>query len=141
MKSPIVVPIFYWEQKVAFQTPASRTYSVQIQHANRRAWIGLHTASKAEAAFEARKLYVELKANGWEETLRRRRKPDAPKMYYYKPEDERGSEHLFYRERNGTQPKATFELLCIMVEKATGKEVLQKRIELLHTIGLKWLEP
>ena len=69
----------YWEQKVAFQTPASRTYSVQIQHANQRAWIGLAKANRAQAAFEARKLYLELKANGWEETIARRRKPDAPK--------------------------------------------------------------
>ena len=69
----------YWEQKVAFQTPASRTYSVQIQHANQRAWIGLATANKTQAAFEARKIYLELKANGWQETIARRRKPDAPK--------------------------------------------------------------
>ena len=66
----------YWEAKVAFQTPASRTYSVQIQHANRRSWINLGTANKSQAAVEARRLYEELRANGWEETLRRR-KPDA----------------------------------------------------------------
>jgi integrase len=63
----------YWERKVAFQTPASRTYSVQIQHARHRAWIGLGTANKAQAAFEARQLYLALKANGWDETMRRRR--------------------------------------------------------------------
>jgi integrase len=63
----------YWERKVGFQTPASRTLSVQIQHANRRMIIGLGTANRAQAAFEARQLYVALKANGWDETLRRRR--------------------------------------------------------------------
>jgi hypothetical protein len=68
----------YWEKKVAFQTPASRTYSVQIQHANRRAWIGLGTPNKAQAAVEARKLYEELRANGWEETLRRRNSKNVP---------------------------------------------------------------
>jgi integrase len=68
----------YWEGKVAFQTPASRTYSVQIQHAKQRAWINLGTANKAQAAFEARKLYQELRANGWAETMRRRRPPDVP---------------------------------------------------------------
>ena len=63
----------YWETKVGFQTPASRTFSCQIQHANRRMIIGLGTANRAQAAFEARQLYVALKANGWDETLRRRR--------------------------------------------------------------------
>ena len=67
----------YWEKKVAFQTPVSRTYSVQIQHANQRSWINLGTANKAQAAMEARKLYEELRANGWKETLSRRR-PQAP---------------------------------------------------------------
>ena len=64
--------------KVAFQTPASRTYSVQLQHAKHRSWINLGTPNKAQAAVEARKLYQELRANGWEETLRRRRPPDVP---------------------------------------------------------------
>ena len=63
----------YWEGKVAFQTAASRTYSVQLQHAKHRSWINLGTPNKAQAAVEARKLYQELRANGWEETLRRRR--------------------------------------------------------------------
>jgi integrase len=63
----------YWEQKVAFQTPASRTYSVQIQVARRRSWLSLGTANKAQAAIEARKLYVQLKANGWKETMQRRK--------------------------------------------------------------------
>ena len=70
--------IRYWEGKVAFQTPASRTYSVQIQHSKQRAWINLGTANKAQAAFKARKLYEELRANGWAETMRRRRPPDVP---------------------------------------------------------------
>jgi integrase len=69
----------YWEQKVGFQTPASRTFSVQIQHANRRAIIGLGTANRAQAAFEARQLYLSLKANGWDETMRRRRGDAAEK--------------------------------------------------------------
>ena len=70
--------IRYWEGKVAFQTPASRTYSVQIQHSKQRAWINLGSANKAQAAFKARKLYEELRANGWAETMRRRRPPDVP---------------------------------------------------------------
>ena len=63
----------YWEGKVGFHTAASRTYCVQIKHANRRARINLKTANKAQAALLARKLYLELYANGWEETMRRRR--------------------------------------------------------------------
>jgi hypothetical protein len=69
--------IRYWEGKVAFQTPASRTYSVQLQHAKHRSWINLGTPNKAQAAVEARKLYLDLRANGWEETLRRRRPLDV----------------------------------------------------------------
>src|SRR6476660_6245156 len=66
-----------WEGKIAFQTPASRTDSVQLQHAKHRAWINLGTPNKAQAAVEARKLYLDLRANGWEETLRRRRPLDV----------------------------------------------------------------
>ena len=69
----------YWEGKVAFHTAASRTYCAQIQHANRRARINLKTANKAQAALLARKLILELCANGWEETLRRRRGDPASK--------------------------------------------------------------
>ena len=69
----------YWREKVAFQTPASRTLSVQIQHAGKRAWIGLGTANRDQAAFEARKLYEELRANGWKATLAKRRGLDADK--------------------------------------------------------------
>ena len=68
----------YWEQKVAFQTPVSRTYSIQIQHAGRRSWINLRTPNKSKAGLEARKLYESLRANGWEETLRRRKPKDVP---------------------------------------------------------------
>jgi integrase-like protein len=69
----------YWREKVAFQTPASRTLSIQIQHAGNRAWIGLGTANRDQAAFQARKLYEELRANGWEETMRRRKGIPAEK--------------------------------------------------------------
>jgi hypothetical protein len=68
----------YWEKKVSFHTADSRTYSVQIQHAGRRARINLGTANRAQAAVEARKLYEELRANGWKETLRRRQPKDIP---------------------------------------------------------------
>ena len=69
----------YWENKVAFQSAASRTYSVQIQHANRRAWINLYTANRTQAAVLARKFYEDLRANGWDATLARRKGPDAEK--------------------------------------------------------------
>jgi integrase len=61
--------IRHWRGKVVFQTPASRTYSVQLQHAGRRAYIGLKTANKEEAATLARKFYEALRANGWEAAL------------------------------------------------------------------------
>ena len=62
----------YWERKVVFQTPAARTYSVQIQHARRRAYINLGTSNREEAGALALRFYQELKANGWDDTLRRR---------------------------------------------------------------------
>ena len=62
----------FWERKVVFQTPAARTYSVQIQHARRRAYINLGTSNREEAGVLALRFYQELKANGWEDTLRRR---------------------------------------------------------------------
>ena len=61
--------IRYWEGKVAFQSPKSKTYSVQIQHAGKRQWIGLGTANKEQAAIIARNLYDDLRANGWEGAL------------------------------------------------------------------------
>jgi integrase len=61
----------YWEGKVAFQTPASRTYSIHIQHKGCRAWINLRTANKGEAAVRARKFYQDVWANGWDEARRR----------------------------------------------------------------------
>jgi hypothetical protein len=63
------IDIRYWRGKVVFQTPASRTYSVQLQHAGRRAYIGLKTANKEEAATLARKFYETLRANGWDAAL------------------------------------------------------------------------
>ena len=63
----------YWEQKVAFQTRASRTYSVQLQHKGERHWLGLGTANKEDAATLALKLYHDVRANGWEVVMVRRR--------------------------------------------------------------------
>ena len=63
----------YWEGKVGFHTAASRTYCVQIQHANRRSRINLKTANKAQAALSGSQTLSGVCANGWEETLRRRR--------------------------------------------------------------------
>ena len=61
--------IRYWRGKVVFQTPASKTYSVQLQHEGRRAYISLKTANKEEAAILARRFYEALRANGWEAAL------------------------------------------------------------------------
>jgi integrase len=65
----------YWEKRVTFQLPASRTYSVHIQHGKRRMWINLRTANKEQAAILARKLYEDLRSLGWDEVLRRRKAP------------------------------------------------------------------
>ena len=42
---------------------------MQLQHAGRRAYIGLKTANKEEAATLARKFYETLRANGWDAAL------------------------------------------------------------------------
>jgi hypothetical protein len=63
--------IRHWRKKVVFQTPASRTYSVQLQLARRRTYVNLGTANKEEAAALARDFYLDLRANGWEAALAR----------------------------------------------------------------------
>jgi hypothetical protein len=60
----------YWTRKVRFHTPADRSYSVSIQYANERRRIGLKTADKEQAGALALKLYLKLRALGWDETLR-----------------------------------------------------------------------
>ena len=62
----------FWERKVVFQTPAARTYSIQIQHDKKRAYINLGTSNREEAGVLALRFYQELKATGWDDTLRRR---------------------------------------------------------------------
>jgi integrase len=63
----------HWLAKVAFQSAKARTYSVQIQHKGKRQWIGLGTANKEQAAILARNLYQDIRANGWEASLARRK--------------------------------------------------------------------
>jgi hypothetical protein len=69
----------YWESRVAFHMPASRSYSVQIQHAGERRWLGLATANKKDAAALALKLYLEMRVNGWGVVMSRRRGDPAVK--------------------------------------------------------------
>jgi hypothetical protein len=69
----------YWKKRVTFQLPASRTYSVHIQHGNRRMWVNLRTANKEQAAVLARKLYEDLRSLGWDEVLRQRKAPREEK--------------------------------------------------------------
>jgi integrase len=56
--------------------PAAESIA-SVNHAGRgarkRSWLSLGTACKAQAAIEARKLYMQLKTNGWGETMRRRK--------------------------------------------------------------------
>jgi hypothetical protein len=63
----------HWANKVAFHTAESRTYSVHIQFRGERKRVGLHTADKDEAAAKARNFYLNLRANGWEIALARRK--------------------------------------------------------------------
>jgi hypothetical protein len=69
----------YWESRVAFHMPASRSYSVQIQHGGERRWLGLGTANRKDAATLALKLYHDVRANGWEVVMSRRRGDPATK--------------------------------------------------------------
>ena len=69
----------YWERRVAFHVPASRSYSVQIQYAGERRWLGLGTGNRKDAAALALKLYHDVRANGWEVVMRRRRGDPAAK--------------------------------------------------------------
>jgi hypothetical protein len=71
--------IRYWESRVAFHMPASRSYSVQIQHGGERRWLGLGTANKKDAAALALKLYLDVRSKGWEVVMRQRRGDPADK--------------------------------------------------------------
>jgi hypothetical protein len=70
----------HWLAKVAFQSAKARTYSVQIQHQGKRQWVGLGTANKEQAAILARNLYQDIRANGWEAALARRRGAPVAKV-------------------------------------------------------------
>ena len=48
----------YWMRKVSFHTKDSRTYSVHIQHGNRRRRVGLRTTDKEQAGVLALKFYA-----------------------------------------------------------------------------------
>ena len=69
----------HWANKVAFHTAESRTYSAHIQFRGERKRVGLHTADKDEAAAKARDFYLDLRANGWEVALARRKGARAEK--------------------------------------------------------------
>ena len=60
----------YWMRKVSFHTKDSRTYSVHIQHDNKRRRVGLKITDKEQAGALALQFYVKLRALGWDETLR-----------------------------------------------------------------------
>ena len=67
----------YWIRKVSFHTEDSRTYSVHIQHDNQRRRIGLKTTDKEQAGALALEFYLKLRALGWEEALRWRKRGDS----------------------------------------------------------------
>ena len=69
----------YWENRVAFHMSASRSYSVQIQHGGECRWLGLGTAYKKDAAALTLKLYPDVRVNGWEVVMSRRRGDPAVK--------------------------------------------------------------
>ncbi len=69
----------YWEGKVAFQSAKAKTYSVQIQHDNRRSWVGLGTRDRERAATIARDIYLDIVANGWDLAMARRQGPRPEK--------------------------------------------------------------
>ena len=52
---------------------------VQIQHGGERRWLGLGTANKKDAAALTLKLFLDVRANGWEVVMRRRRGDPAVK--------------------------------------------------------------
>jgi integrase len=122
----------YWERKVAFQTPASRTYSVQIQHARHRSWIGLGTANKAQAAWEARQLYLSLRANGWDETMRRRRGDVAEKKC-----DATIGEYIEAVRENSLLRPATIESYAVALRMIAGAITGRKRREYRDSIKLR----
>ena len=59
----------HWRKKVVFQTSASRTYSVQLQHAKHGHMSISGPFTKEDAAILARDFYLDLRRNGWEAAL------------------------------------------------------------------------
>ena len=75
----------YWESRVYFSkyreaggTCQSKTYTVRIQHAGKRRSFNTGESSKRAAGKEAAKIFVFLRANGWEATLDRFCPSQAP---------------------------------------------------------------
>ena len=73
----------YWSAKLTQRTYRTKSgnietipeLQVRLIHANREAWFNLATKNKSEAAKKARDIYLFLRANGWEKTLEKFKRP------------------------------------------------------------------
>jgi hypothetical protein len=126
----------YWESRVAFHMPASRSYSVQIQHAGERRWLGLATANRKDAAALALKLYLDVRANGWEVAMSRRRGDPAVK----KVNVTIGEYIEAAASRSLFSPK-TLESYAQALRKITGDIVGETKREKRDAIKLRTLTP
>lgn len=62
---------FYKHTNQAGTVTTDKTYSIRISHKGKRHVFQLHTANKKAAGKKARDIYLSLKSNGWDETLKR----------------------------------------------------------------------
>ena len=126
----------YWESRVAFHMPASRSYSVQIQHGGERRWLGLGTANKKDAAALALKLYLDVRAKGWEVVMSRRRGDPAVKKINVTV----GEYIEAVAARSLFSPK-TLQSYAQALRKITGDIVGETKREKRDAIKLRTLTP
>ena len=126
----------YWESRVAFHMPASRSYSVQMQHGGERRWLGLGTANKKDAAALALKLYLDVRANGWEVVMSRRRGDPAVKKINVTV----GEYIEAVAARSLFSPK-TLQSYAQALRKITGDIVGETKREKRDAIKLRTLTP
>jgi hypothetical protein len=126
----------YWESRVAFHMSTSRSYSVQIQHGGERRWLGLGTANKKDAAALALKLYQDVRANGWEVVMSRRRGDPAVKKINVTV----GDYIQAVAARSLFSPK-TLQSYAQALRKITGDIVGETKREKRDAIKLRTLTP
>jgi hypothetical protein len=109
---------------------------VQIQHGGERRWLGLGTANKKDAAALTLKLYLDVRVNGWEVVMNRRRGDPAVKKINVTV----GEYIQAVAARSLFSPK-TLQSYAQALRKITGDIVGETKREKRDAIKLRTLTP